>query len=61
MLRLKDCPFVAKVDPQDRAAWRIVYEPTGEMVGWVRGNRSDAIAKLKRTQAERNQANAVAN
>ena len=61
MLRLAGSPFVAKVDPEDRGAWRIVHEPSGEMVGWVKGNRSDAIAKLKRTHAERTQANAVAN
>jgi hypothetical protein len=61
MLRLIGSPFVAKVDPKDRSSWRIIHEPSGEMVGWVRGSRSDAINKLKRTQAERNQVNAVAN
>jgi hypothetical protein len=61
MLRLKDSPFVAKVDPQDHAAWRIINESTGEMVGWVKGSRSDAIAKLKRTEQERNRVHAVTN
>jgi len=52
VLRIAGSPFAAMPDPREKNAWHIFFIDGRQTVGWTRGDKPDARARLISTERD---------